>query len=83
MVDKEVLTDKQNESGYFMYLALNVRAPRETTWLDSQVSVKNLFFYWFEKTEQICETSYEKAAKKLHYKSAGRVDQLNWRFPKP
>lgn len=56
MVDKEVLTDKQNESGYFMYLALNVRAPRETTWLDSQVSVKNLFFYWFEKTEQICET---------------------------
>ena len=31
MVDKEVLTDKQNESGYFMYFALNVRAPRETT----------------------------------------------------
>ena len=27
MVDKEVLTDKQNESGYFMYFALNVRAP--------------------------------------------------------
>ena len=27
MVDKEVLTDKQNEGGYFMYSALNVRAP--------------------------------------------------------
>lgn len=26
MVDKEVLTDKQNEDGYFMYFALNVRA---------------------------------------------------------
>ena len=25
MVDKEVLTDKQNEGGYFMYSALNVR----------------------------------------------------------
>ena len=31
MVDKEVLTDKQNEGGYFMYNTLNVRAPRETT----------------------------------------------------
>lgn len=29
MVDKEVLTDKQNEGGYFMYSALNVRAPPE------------------------------------------------------
>lgn len=27
MVDKEVLTDKQNEGGYFMYNTLNVRAP--------------------------------------------------------
>ena len=27
MVDKEVLIDKQNEGGYFMYCALNVRAP--------------------------------------------------------
>lgn len=27
MVDKEVLPDKQNEGGYFMYSALNVRAP--------------------------------------------------------
>lgn len=27
MVDKEVITDKQNEGGYFMYSALNVRAP--------------------------------------------------------
>ena len=27
MVDKEVLSDKQNEVGYFMYSALNVRAP--------------------------------------------------------
>ena len=44
MVDKEVLTAKQNEGRYFMYFALYVRAPRETTWLDSQVSVKNLFF---------------------------------------
>ena len=68
MVDKEVLTDKQNESGYFMYFALNVRAPRDTTWLDSQVSVKIYCFI---------------GLKKLHYKSAGRVDQLNRRFPKP
>lgn len=83
MVDKEVLTDKQNEGGYFMFNTLNVRAPppRETTWLDAHASVKNLFFYWFEKTEQICETPYKKAAKKLHNKIAGRVDQLNTRFP--
>lgn len=27
MVDKEVLTDKQNEGGYFMYNTLKVRGP--------------------------------------------------------
>ena len=81
MVDKEVLIDKQNEGGYFMYCALNVRTPpRDHVTRFARFRQKSIF-YWFEKTEQICETPYKKAAKKLHNKIAGRVDQLNTRFP--
>ena len=73
MVDKEVLTDKQNEGGYFMYNTLNVRAPpRDHVTRFARFRQKSNFFIGLKK---------RKAAKKLHNKIAGRVDQLNTRFP--
>ena len=63
MVDKEVLTDKQNESGYFMYFALNVRAPRDTTWLDSQVSVKIYCFIGLKKRSRFVKHHMRKLQK--------------------
>lgn len=61
-----------------MYCAPNVRASLGDHVTRFACSAQK-FVFWVEKSEKICETPYEEKVhyKKLHYKTAGRVDQLN------
>lgn len=61
-----------------MYCAPNVRASLGDHVTRFARSAQK-FVFWVEKSEKIWETPYEEKVhyKKLHYKTAGRVDQLN------
>ena len=64
MVDKEVLTDKQNEGGYFMYNTLNVRAPpRDHVTRFARFRQKSSFFIGLKKRNRFVKRNIRKLQK--------------------
>lgn len=64
MVDKEVLTDKQNEGGYFMYNTLNVRAsPRDHVTRFARFRQKSSFFIGLKKRNRFVKRHIRKLQK--------------------
>lgn len=64
MVDKEVLTDKQNEGGKFMYNTLNVRAPpRDHVTRFARFRQKSSFFIGLKKRNRFVKRHIRKLQK--------------------
>lgn len=64
MVDKEVLTDKQNEGGYFKYNTLNVRAPpRDHVTRFARFGQKIYFFIGLKKRNRFVKRHIRKLQK--------------------
>lgn len=65
-----------------MYNTLNVRAPpRDHVTRFAHFRQKSSFFIGLKKRNRFVKRHIRKLQKKLHNKIAGRVDQLNTRFP--